>query len=239
MSASVTPSGGGFPVEGGAGATEVASGKTPKTSPAVVGRETELADIAARLAEAAAGRSTALLIEGEPGVGKTTLLEAARASADGFRCLTARGVESESHLSHAGLLELVSPIRDLVSEVPETQAAALRTALGWSSAPASADPFLVAAATMSLLAACAEQRPVLVLVDDLQWLDRESAAAIAFAVRRLGPDPVAFLLAARTGTVPSGLAHDLPVLRLGGLRYGCRHAAPCGNGADCGGAPGA
>jgi Cdc6-like AAA superfamily ATPase len=70
MSASVTPSGGGFPVEGGAGATEVASGKTPKTSPAVVGRETELADIAARLAEAAAGRSTALLIEGEPGVGR-------------------------------------------------------------------------------------------------------------------------------------------------------------------------
>ena len=217
MSALVTPSGGGFPVEGGAGGTEVASGKTLKTSAALVGRETELDDIAARLAEAAAGRSTALLIEGEPGVGKTTLLEAASGLADGFRCLTARGVESESHLSHAGLLELVSPIRDLVSEVPESQAAALRTALGWSPAPASADPFLVAAATMSLLAACAEQRPVLVLVDDLQWLDRESAAAITFAVRRLGPDPVAFLLAARTDTVPSGLADDLPVLRLGGL----------------------
>ena len=136
MSALVTPSGGGFPVEGGAGGTEVASGKTLKTSAAVVGRETELDEIAARLAEAAAGRSTALVIEGEPGVGKTTLLEAASALA-GFRCLTARGVESESHMSHAGLLELVSPIRDLVSEVPESQAAALRTALGWSPAPAS------------------------------------------------------------------------------------------------------
>ncbi|HET7378784.1 MAG TPA: LuxR C-terminal-related transcriptional regulator, partial [Gaiellales bacterium] len=90
-------------------------------------------------------------------------------------------------------------------------------ALGWSSGPASADGFLVAAATLSLLAACAERRPVLVLVDDLQWLDRESSAAILFAARRLGPDPVAFLLTARTGTVRSELAHDVPVLRLGGL----------------------
>ena len=217
MSASVTPSGGVFPDERGVGGAELASGKTLKTSLAVVGRDTELADIAERLGEAAAGRCTALLIEGEPGVGKTTLLEAAYSLADGFTCLTARGVESESHLAHAALLELVNPIRDLVSQVPESQAAALRTALGWSPAPASADPFLVAAATMSLLAACAEQRPVIVLVDDIQWLDRESSAAIAFAVRRLGPDPVAFFLAARPGTVPSELAHDLPVLRLVGI----------------------
>src|SRR5262249_778699 len=136
MSASVTPSDGVFPVEGCAEATDVASGKTLKTTPALVGRETELDDIAARLGEAAAGRCTALLIEGEPGVGKTTLLEAARSLADGFTCLTARGVESESHLAHAGLLELVNPIRHLVPAVPQSQAAALQTALGWSSAPA-------------------------------------------------------------------------------------------------------
>ena len=75
----------------------------------------------------------------------------------------------------------------------------------------------MAAATLSLLAASAERRPVLVLVDDLQWLDRESAEAIVFAARRLGPDSVAFVLAARTGDVPAELKQGVPVLRLGGL----------------------
>ena len=205
------------PVDSDAGAASVASGKTLKPRTAVVGRETELGHLRGLLAEAAAGRCTALLVEGEPGVGKTTLLGAARSLADGFTCLTARGAESESQLGYAGLLELFHPIRDLLNEAPESQAGALRSAVGWSPASSAADRFLVAAATLSLLAASAERGPVLVLVDDLQWLDRESSDAIVFAARRLGPDTVAFVLAARTGAVPAELKQGVPVLRLGGL----------------------
>ncbi|WP_167880340.1 AAA family ATPase [Nocardioides guangzhouensis] len=182
-----------------------------------MGREAELHELRTLLADAAAGRCRALLVEGEPGVGKTTLLGAARSLADGFTVLTARGVEAEAGLAHAGLLELLRPVRDLVAEVPDTQAAALGSALGWSPGPAAADGFLVAAATLSLLAARAERGPVLVLVDDLQWVDRESAAAILFAARRLGPDPVAFLLAGRSGTLTQETPEGVPVLSLGGL----------------------
>ena len=79
------------------------------------------------------------------------------------------------------------------------------------------DRFLVGAATLSLLAAAAERRPVLVVVDDLQWLDEESAVAVLFAARRLGPDAVAFLLAGRAGAISSSLVHDVPLLTVGGL----------------------
>ncbi len=81
--------------------------------------------------------------------------------------------------------------------------------LGWSAAEADADRFLVAAATLSLLAAAAVPGPVLVLVDDLHWLDHESASAIAFAARRLGSDAVAFVLNARTDAVAPDLVHGL------------------------------
>ncbi|MET0916602.1 MAG: AAA family ATPase [Jiangellaceae bacterium] len=177
----------------------------------------ELARIDALLGDAAAGRSGALLVTGEPGMGKTTLLEAARARAGSFTCLGTRGVESESHLAYAGLFGLLNPIRDRVVDIPDSQATALGSALAWSSGVATADSFLLGAATLSLLAAAAEQRPVLVLVDDLQWLDPESTAAIAFAARRLGPDAVAFLLAARDGTVPAGVSQGVPALPVGGL----------------------
>ena len=217
MSASGPPSDDVSPVERRIGGAAVASGKSLNPGAALVGRETELGQIDRLLAEAAAGRCTALLLEGEPGVGKTTLLETARSLADGFTCLTARGADADSQLAHAGLLELLNPIRALCPEVPETQAAALRSALGWSSVAAAADRFLVAAATLSLLAAAAERGPVLVLVDDLQWLDRESSDAIVFAARRLGPDAVAFLMTARSGTDSSDLTQSLPLLHVGGL----------------------
>ena len=126
MSASGPPSDDVTPVDNGIGAVSVASGKTLKPGTAVVGRETELGHLRRLLAETVAGRCTALLVEGEPGVGKTTLLEAARSLADGFTCLTAQGAESESQLAHAGLLELLRPIRYLLPEVSGSQADALR-----------------------------------------------------------------------------------------------------------------
>lgn len=217
MTAPGPPQDDGSPVEGRTGSDPVASGESLTPTPTPVGREAELARIDALLAETTGRGSAALLLEGDPGAGKTTLLGAARSRADGFTHLAATGVESESHLAHAGLLELLHPLRDLLTEVPEAQAGALRAALGWSDRVGAADRFLVGAATLSLLAAAAERHPVLVVVDDLQWLDEESTVAILFAARRLGPDAVAFLLAGRAGAIPSGLVHDMPVLTVGGL----------------------
>ncbi|WP_107771860.1 helix-turn-helix transcriptional regulator [Nocardioides sediminis] len=216
MSAPGPPPFDGSPVEGRTGSGRVASGEPLTPGTGLVGRERELARIDAVLREAADRASTALVLEGDPGVGKTTLLDAARIRAAGFTCLSARGTASESHLAYAGLLGLLHPVRDLLPELPSAQAGALRAALGWSTSADLADRFLVGAATLSLLAAAAERAPVLVLVDDLQWLDAESSAAVLFAARRLGPDAVAFLMARR----PDGAgatADDLPVLRLGGL----------------------
>jgi DNA-binding CsgD family transcriptional regulator len=154
---------------------------------------------------------------GEPGIGKTTLLESARSLADGFTRLSAQGLEPDSALAHAGLLELVTPIRPLLDDIPIPQADALCAALGWATPVEPADRFLVAAATLSLLAAAADRAPVLVTVDDLQWLDRESAAAILFAARRLGPDAVAFVFSARSGSISADLVKAIPVLELDGL----------------------
>ena len=204
------------PVERRTGGPAVASGESlnPRR---LVGRDEELERLAGLVAAAAEGRSDVLLVDGEPGVGKTALLEAARGLAAGFTCLAVRGVESEMQLAHAGLLGLLNPIRDLIGEVPPPQAAALSSALGWSSETAVADRFLVGAATLSLLAAAAERDPVLVLVDDLQWLDRESASALAFAVRRLGPDAVGVVMTTRTGAGPTDLVQDFTTLRVRGL----------------------
>jgi predicted ATPase len=156
------------------------------------------------------------VVSGEAGIGKTTLLQAAEKLAGGFTCLWARGVESEAALGHAALLELLGPVRDRLADLPAAQAEAL-AALGWGPAGASGDRYLVAAATLSLLAATAQPAPVLVLVDDLQWVDRESAAALLFAARRLHHDAVAFLFAVRTGPRPPTSLEGLPVLALAGL----------------------
>ena len=216
MSSSGPPSDDSSPVEPRTGGAVVASGKPPNPSE-LVGRDEEIARLAELVTAAAAGRSGVLVVEGDPGMGKTALLDAARGLAPGFVCLAARGVESEMQLAHAGLLGLLSPVRELVGEVPSPQAAALSSALGWSAESAVADRFLVGAATLSLLAAAAERGPVLVLVDDLQWLDRESASALAFAARRLGPDAVGVVMTTRTGAGPTDLVQDFPTLRVRGL----------------------
>lgn len=196
----------------------LASGRTPN-SDALTGRDRELDEIRRLLDDVRSARPAALLLTGEAGIGKTALLHGARSLADGFRCLTASGVESESALAHAGLLELLTPLRSLLPAVPKGQAAALESALGWAPSDAPADRFLVAAGTLSLLAAASVEEPVLVLVDDLQWLDRESAGAIVFAARRLGADAVGFLMNARTdsATPAPDLARGLPTLAVRAL----------------------
>src|SRR5262245_41913813 len=108
----------------------------------------------------------------------------------------ATGVESEAELEYSGLLELSRPLLAHLEELPEHQADVLRGALGLSAARPG-DRFAVGAATLGLLAAAAERRPVLVVVDDAQWVDAASVEAVAFASRRLAGDPVAFLFAVR------------------------------------------
>ncbi|MGY1603577.1 AAA family ATPase [Geodermatophilus sp. SYSU D00815] len=184
----------------------------------LVGRAAELAAIAATLDDARAGRCRSLVLEGEAGVGKTTLLDAAAVGAEGFRCLRTTGVEAELGLGHAGLLDLLAPLRDLLPALPPPQQRALTAALGWADGPAAGERFLVSAATMGLLARAAEDAPVAVVVDDVQWVDLESVRAVAFAARRLRHDRVALVLARRPPQDPDAdeLA-DLPRCRLAGL----------------------
>ena len=170
-----------------------------------------------RLLEAArAGDSGVLAITGEAGIGKSALLAYAAEQAGGMKVLRARGVQSEAHIPFAGLFELLRPALPWIDLLPHPQAAALESALALR--PASAQGrFAVGAATLSLLAAYADEAPVAVLVDDAHWLDGSSADALLFAFRRLIADPVAVVLTARAGE-PSLLdGADLATLRLQGL----------------------
>ena len=182
----------------------------------LLGREHERREIGQVLAQARSGASAALALVGEPGIGKTALLDYAASQAAGMLLLRARGIESEAQIPFGSLLELIRPALVLLDQIPAPQAAALESALALR--PGSAqDRFAVGAATLSLLAAYAEQGPVAVLVDDAQWLDGSSAQALLFAFRRLMADPVAVLVAVRAGE-PSLLdGADLRTLRLSGL----------------------
>ena len=168
----------------------------------LVGRGEEWARILRLLREAGAGRSGALLLVGEAGIGKTALLAQARAAAeaDGMLVLRARGMQSESAIPFAGLSELLAPLVDRVDSIPATQATALRGALALGEATA-ADRFAVPAGVLSLLAAAAEERRLLALVDDVQWLDESSLEALLFAGRRLGAEGIALLGALRGADV--------------------------------------
>ncbi|MGW4383753.1 AAA family ATPase [Kitasatospora sp. NPDC004531] len=159
------------------------------------GRGTELAAVGRLLAEAGAGRAGVLVLRGEPGVGKSALLAAAAESAPG-RVLRATGVESEARLPYAALSQLLAPVLDRVPELPGPQRAALERVLGLADGPA-ADRLLVGLAVLTLLGELAEQGPLLCLVDDVQWADRESVAVLQVAARRLGAEAVALLLATR------------------------------------------
>ena len=182
----------------------------------LLGREQERREIDQALAQARSGASSVLALTGEPGIGKTALLDYAAGQAGGMRLLRARGIKSEAQIPFGSLLELIRPALVLLDQIPPPQAVALEGALALR--PGSAqDRFALGAATLSLLAAYAEQGPVAVLVDDAQWLDGSSAQALLFAIRRLLADPIAVLIAVRDGE-PSLLdGAGLPVRRISGL----------------------
>jgi DNA-binding CsgD family transcriptional regulator len=182
----------------------------------LVGRDRERAIVDHLLDEARAGRAGVLAIVGEAGVGKSALLHDAEARASGMTVLRARGVQSEARIPFAGLLELLRPALGHLDRLSEPQREALEGALALRPARAR-DRFAIGAATLSLLAAHAESAPVLVLVDDVHWLDGSSADALLFACRRLAADRVAVILAARHGEASFLDGSDLEMLRLEGI----------------------
>ncbi|SDU56645.1 ATP-binding protein [Jiangella alkaliphila] len=170
------------------------------TAPAIVGRASERSRLSRALADAKDGRGYALVLRGEAGIGKTSLLDHAAAIAGGFRVLRASGVESEAEIPFAALHLLLAPFAERVDDLPAPQARALRAAFGTVAAPT--EPLMVGAATLLLLSELADEAPVLCLLDDAHWFDRSSAAALLFAARRLRSDPVVVILAARDGDRP-------------------------------------
>ncbi|MEV0131935.1 AAA family ATPase [Dactylosporangium sp. NPDC050688] len=176
------------------------------------GRDTDRAAAAAVLERARAGRSAALVVRGDPGIGKSALLDDVAAAATGMTVLRCAGVETEAEVPFASLHQLLAPALARVAQLPDVQAAALRGALGLGPA-AGGDQLLVGVAVLTLLAELAEDGPVLCVVDDAHWLDRSSAQALRFVARRLHAEPVAMLFGARDEFAPEGL----PEHRLTGL----------------------
>jgi len=163
-----------------------------------------------------AGQSQALVIRGDPGVGKTVLLNylAGRASEKGCRVARAVGVQTEMELAFAGLHQLCAPMLDHAGKLPVPQRDALRIAFGTSTGPPP-DRFLVGLAVLSLLSEVAGEQPLICVVDDQQWLDHASAQALGFVARRVAADPVGLVFAARE---PRGELAGLPELEVTGLR---------------------
>ncbi len=160
-----------------------------------------------------AGESRVLVVRGDPGVGKTVLLDYLVSQAPGCRLARAVGVQSEMELAFAGLHLLCASMLDHLEAIPVPQREALRTAFGISAGPPP-DRFLVGLAALSLLSEVAGERPLICVIDDEQWLDRASAQALGFVARRLGADPVGLVFAAR---VPGAELAGLPELVVEGL----------------------
>ena len=160
------------------------------------------------------GESRSLVLRGEAGIGKTALLEYLIASAPDLTIVRAAGVESEMELAYASLHQLCGPLLDRLGRLPAPQRQAMEIVFGISAGGAP-DRFLVGLAALSLVAAVAEERPLLCVVDDAQWLDRTSGLTLAFVARRLLAEPIAIVFGARE---PGEELRHMPALEVQGLR---------------------
>jgi hypothetical protein len=166
----------------------VADSRAPRRAAQFRGRAREVRELAQFVEAVRAGESRVLVLRGEPGVGKTVLLDHLARHATGCRVARAMGVQSEMELAFAGLHQLCAPMLGRLVRLPAPQRDALRTAFGLS-VGAAPDRFLVGLAVLSLLSEVAGERPLICLVDDQQWLDSASAQALGFVARRLAADP--------------------------------------------------
>ncbi|MFI9757473.1 AAA family ATPase [Streptomyces sp. NPDC051963] len=182
----------------------------------LVGREREIA-VLARLLERTPPSGAVLLMLGDPGIGKSVLLHEAesRGRARGFRILRLVGVESETTFPFAGLHQMVAPVLDRASQLPRPERDALLTAFGLVEGPPP-EPCLIDLAVVDLLAAVAADRPVLVLADDVQWLDRQSHEVLTFVARRVH-GPVVIIAVMRRGHTGPLLDAGFPELTVGGV----------------------
>jgi len=179
------------------------------------GRRDETGVLDRLLESVRGGKSRVLVVRGEPGVGKSALLEYVAASASGCGVARAAGVQSEIELAFSGLGQLCAPMLDRIDRLPEPQRDALRTAFGLAGG-AAPDRFLVGMAVLGLLSDAADEEPLVCLVDDAQWLDQASAQALAFVARRLVAESVALIFAVREPSDEQNFA-GLPQLVVGGL----------------------
>jgi DNA-binding CsgD family transcriptional regulator len=180
----------------------------------LIGRDTECERIDA-LVDGVGERGGALLVRGEAGIGKSALLGRAvhRAGEVGARAVATAGVESEAQLAFAGMHQLLRPFESLVDRLPEPQRLALRAALGETDA-VEPDMFLVAAAAFGLLSEAGEETPLVIAVDDAQWLDPSSLAVLTFVARRAEGEPLVLVAAVRDGFATPLQGADLPTLRV-------------------------
>lgn len=182
----------------------------------LVGREPECERLAALLARARDGTAGTLVVRGEPGVGKSAILDELVGSAGQATVLRTQGLEVEAPLAFAALHRLLRPLSRLRAGLPGPQARALKVAFGEEEGT-SVEPFLVGVATLSLLTTAAEEEPVLCVVDDAHWLDPASAGALLFCAHRVDADRVAIVFAARDGVWGSFDPQGLPEMVLTGL----------------------
>ena len=181
--------------------------------PELRGQAAEVKVLAGLVAAVRSGQSRVLVVRGEPGTGKTALLDELAARASDCQVVRVSGLQSEMEFAFAGLHQVLAPMLDRLERLPAPQAEALRTVFGISAGPPP-DRFLVALAVLSLLAETAADRPLVFVIDDEHWLDQASAQALGFAARRLAADPVALVFGAR---LPGPELDGLPELVVGGL----------------------
>ena len=184
-------------------------------APGFLGRTSEREALDRLLATVGGGQSAVLLIRGEAGIGKTALLRYAARQASSLRVAQVAGVEAEMELPLAGVQQLCAPMLPRLDALPQPQQDAVNVALGLASGPAP-DRLLVGLAVLGLLSAVAEERPLLCVVDDAQWLDEASGVILGFVARRLQAESVAIVVAVREPTT----RHDfdgLPELQVRGM----------------------
>ncbi|TCB97298.1 LuxR family transcriptional regulator [Micromonospora zingiberis] len=179
----------------------------------LVGRDVEIKVLDELIQGARSGRGGALVVRGEAGIGKSTLLAHARDTASGSRVIQASGAEFERELPYGALHQLCVPVLDHLADLPTRHADALRVAFGL--AAGTPDLFHIGVATLGLLVAAARERPLLCVIDDAHWLDAASSKALAFVGRRVAAEPITMLFALRMPA--SDELHELPSLDITGL----------------------